>query len=366
MQPSFPPRFHKIASILALTLAAVFMSALYTRLVQPRKDLYNELWGPAYLLVHGQSPYNTAPLHANLPAAWLPMSIGAFFPLGWLSEESAARLWAALAAAALAALLYLLQEKKLNLFNVLALTFLVFFFPPALDHVHLGQFSLIVTLCWVLAVRYNALAVAAIALALSKPHLGILALLGFLQKEKERGGLRAVIFFLAKILAACALLCVPLFIAYPNWIPDFIAAQRQNPAWLYPSLYIVFKRLLGAWGIALWALSALALTALNARLWKKLPAQHALAWSLALAPLVTPYIGSWDFVVLLPLFIWTYIHANWQQKIFLWAAYLAAWGMMANIQMMIPSHNHYYWWVPLWYIGAAALATNWKQYETTA
>jgi len=355
MSSAFSPRLQKIAALLALALITVFASAFYARLVQPRKDLYNELWGPAYLLVHGQSPYNTAPLHANLPAAWLPMSIGAFFPLGWLGEETAARVWAALSASALACLLCLLQAEKMNLPNTLALAFLVFFFPPALDHVHLGQFSLVVALSWVLAQKTNFLQAAWMALALTKPHLGILALLGFLQKEKERGGLRAALLLMAKIAAACILLCLPLFIGYPQWIPDFIIAQRQNPAWLYPSLYIVFKRMLGAWGIALWALSALALAALNARLWKKLPAQNALAWSLALAPLVTPYVGSWDFVLLLPLLIVSYINANWKGKLFLWVAYLAAWGMMAKIQMSVPSHNLYYWWVPLWFIGAAGV-----------
>ena len=53
----------------------------------PRKDFYNELWGPAYLLVNGQSPYDTPILDPVLPAVWLPMAIGFFFPLGWLPKD---------------------------------------------------------------------------------------------------------------------------------------------------------------------------------------------------------------------------------------------------------------------------------------
>jgi len=33
---------------------------------------------------------------------------------------------------------------------------------------------------------------------------------------------------------------------------------------------------------------------------------------------------------------------------------------MARVQMLAVSHNHYFWWVPLWFIGAVLLVTDWK------
>jgi hypothetical protein len=165
----------------------------------------------------------------------------------------------------------------------------------------------------------------------------------------------------ARIAAMLLVLCIPLFIAYPNWIPDMLVNMAKNPPWAYPSLYVLYRRSLHLWGIPLWVLTTLIVVAFNFWLWKKLSPQNALYWSLALAPLVTPYVGSWDFVVLLPLLIFTYINADWKRKIFIWVVYVSAWAIMARIQMLPGSLNYYFWWVPLWFIGAALLVTDWKK-----
>src|SRR5688572_31955634 len=103
--------FQKYASVLILTLTAIAISYLFWGLMLPRKDFYNELWGPAYLLVRGQSPYDTAVLNPNLPAAWLPMSIGFFFPLGWLDEKLALQVWYLYNILAVCFIIYLAQGK---------------------------------------------------------------------------------------------------------------------------------------------------------------------------------------------------------------------------------------------------------------
>jgi hypothetical protein len=191
--------------------------------------------------------------------------------------------------------------------------------------------------------------------------LGLPALLGLSYHEyTTRGGLRAVFSFWARIGIACLVLCIPLFIAHPNWIPDMLTAMGKNPPWAYPSLMVLFRRTLGWWGSPLWVLTTLIVVAFNFYIWKKLPKHQALYWSLALAPLATPYIGSWDFVVLLPLLIFTYTNADWKRKVFIWMAYIAAWVLMAWIQQIPASLNYYFWWVPLCFIGTAALVTDWK------
>jgi hypothetical protein len=365
--------FHKIASLFTLAIIAALIAYLFWDLALPRKDFYNELWGPAYLLVHGQSPYHTAPLNPNLPAAWLPMSIGFFFPLGWIPETPALQVWYALTIIELAIIVYLALGEKINLPATIAAALMVFFFPLTLNHINLGQFSVTAALCWILAIQTSEflknsevlgkwISAFLIALALSKPHLGIPALLGFSYHHyAARGGLRPMLLLWARIGIASLLLCLPLFIAYPNWIPDMITAMSQNPAWAYPSIFVFFRKTFGNWGWIFWVFTTLLVVMINFQFWKRLPAKNALYWSLALAPLVTPYVGSWDFVVLLPLMVFTYANVNWKRKTFIWVAYVIAWGIMARIQALPGSLNYYFWWVPLWFIGAMTIATFFRK-----
>ena len=357
--------FHTYASVFVLALIAVVVGLLFWNLMLPRMDFYNELWGPASLLVRGQSPYDTSSLNPVLPAAWLPMSIGFFFPLGWLPEKIALQIWYIFNIFEISLIVYFAQGKNRNLYNTVALALICFFFPLTFNHINLGQFSITVALCWVFAAYFlekdkHWMSAFCIALALSKPHLGFLVLLGLSHRDYQRSGLRAMFSSWARILTMCLILCVPLFVAYPNWIPDAIVSMGSNPPWAYPSLYILFERYLGAWGYVLWGFTTLFVVGVNFWLWKKFPLKNVIYWSLALAPLITPYVGSWDFVVLFPLLILTYVNVDWKRKVFLWVAYCIAWFGMAQVQMQSVSHNHYFWWVPLWFIGAVVLVTEWK------
>jgi hypothetical protein len=357
--------FHTLASILILALIASAVGFLFWRLALPRKDFYNELWGPAFLLVRGQSPYDTSSLNPELPAAWLPMAIGFFFPLGWIPEDTALRVWYIVNILAIALIVYFVQGEKRTLYNTATLALICYSFPPAVNHINLGQFSIITALCWVFAVYFlekdkRWIAALLIALALTKPHLGFLALLGLTFRDYRHGGLRAVYPLWAKIFAACLVFCIPLFVSYPNWIPDAIVSMTSNPPWSYPSLYILFERFLGNWGHLLWVVTTLIVFVVNFWLWGKLQLSAAVYWSLALAPLATPYVGSWDFVILFPLLILTYVNTDWKGKIFIWIAYGAAWYGMAQVQMQEVSHNHFFWWVPMWFLGVSAVVLFWQ------
>jgi hypothetical protein len=198
------------------------------------------------------------------------------------------------------------------------------------------------------------------ALALSKPHLGILIMIGLSYRDYVQGRARQMLLSWLRIVVMCLILCLPLFVAYPGWIPDAIASMEKNPSWSYPSLYILFERFIGNWGHLLWGVMTLALIVLNSWLWNRLDLKKSIFWSLALAPLVTPYVGSWDFVVLFPLLILTYTDVDWKRKLLFWIAYGVAWFGMARIQLLAVSHNHYFWWVPLWFAGVSGLLTNWR------
>src|ERR1041384_5969417 len=56
-------------------------------------DFRNNLWGPSFLLTHGQSPYRVSTLFELGNAVWMPMVIGLFFPLGFLTLQQASNLW---------------------------------------------------------------------------------------------------------------------------------------------------------------------------------------------------------------------------------------------------------------------------------
>lgn len=360
-------KLHTIASFLVLALMAALFVYFFWPLAQPKADFYNELWGPAYLMLHGQSPYNTASLDPVLPAAWFPMAIGFFSPLGWLSENIALLVWFLICTLELFIIVSLSQGSSRAVHVTLIAALLAFSFPPTLYHFFLGQITLTVALCMILAAQSitkgnHWLAAFLIALGLSKPHLGILAVVGMSIHYLKQGGARTMITFYLRIASMIILLCLPLFFAYPDWIPDAIASMRSNSYWVYPSLFVLLQRNAGAFGVFIWGLVVVSALSLIYFLWKKLPPVNAMFWSLGLALLVTPYLGSWDFVLLLPILISAFSQANWKRKLFLVLSYLLAWYGMALIQSMEPSHNYYFWWVPPWFLASVAIVTHWKEY----
>ncbi len=146
--------FHKYSSILALGFIAVVIASLFWRLMMPRMDFYNELWGPAYLLVQGKSPYDTASLNPILPAVWFPMAIGFFFPLGWLPETLHCRYGLFSTSLKFARLFILFREISApstirQHWRCFAFSFLSFS-----TTFNLGQFSITVMLCLLLSAYF--------------------------------------------------------------------------------------------------------------------------------------------------------------------------------------------------------------------
>lgn len=355
LNPNNASGIRNIATFLALIIFIVVYALLFQHLIAPRKDFYNELWGPAYLLVHGQSPYDTSSLNPNLPAAWFPMAIGFFFPLGWLTETPALQVWFVLNILCLCAIILWSQGNSRAPSISFALALFCFFFPPVLNHLYLGQISITVMLCLILTAfligkEQHWIAALFAALALSKPHLVVLPMLGLSLHEYRRGGWKSMFSFWGRAVILSLALCIPLFIAEPNWIQDAISSMLQNPYWSYPSLFVLYQRYFDGWEYVLWGLTFLFLVMVSVFLWRKLPLQNAMAWSMALAPLASPYVGSWDFVMLLPLFLLTFIRADWKRKAILAAGYVVAWLGMAYVQVQPGSDNHFFWWVPLWFV----------------
>lgn len=361
LTPEQKRTFHTFASILALGLIAVVISVLFQPLILPRMDFYNELWGPVYLLVHGQSPYDTASLNPVLPAVWFPMAVGFFFPLGWLSEETALQTWFIFNVIEICMVVFLVQGKGRSLYNTAALALLCFFFPFVLNHFNLGQFSITILLCLMLSAHWigkygNWPSAFFLALALAKPQLGILAVFGLAVFQFRQRGFKGMFLFGAQTLFVALLMSLPLFIAHPAWIPDWLTSMAKNYTWLHPSLFSILRQTLGVWGTVIWMVIAVGGLISALFLWKNLPPFLAMLWSLALTTLITPYVWSWDFVLLLPLWMFSFVKAGWRSRIFLLASYAIAWYGMALVQMQAGSQNQSFWWVPLWFVGTLALA----------
>jgi hypothetical protein len=94
-----------------------------------------------------------------------------------------------------------------------------------------------------------------------------------------------------------------------------------------------------------WAILFGAATLFNGRLWWQKPGLEALWWSLALTPLVSPFIWSWDFVLLLPLFVWCLFHLRSRvAQVILGAGYLVNWYLMMRVILTTDGSDHYFWW----------------------
>jgi hypothetical protein len=361
--PAATPKPKDLLVILVASFASVLLIWWFiSRFSISSWDFRNNLWAPAHLLLNGRSPYDISVLFDGSGAVWMPPVIGAFFPLGWLSLSAASKLWFALNVASLIGIVVLSarpDRPKPLLLGVLLI--LHFTFPPVLAHLRLGQISLLAVFVVVACVNYiHRLPIpvlsTALAITLAKPQLIVLVLPGLLfwrNNVKRRRMSLAV-----GVLLAAAALTLPLFIGYSDWVADFRAAQDANPNWAQPSSLFTLRTAWGAAGIAVWAIMASGAFFLNLRLWSRFEPSIAAMWSLALTPLVVPYIWSWDFVVILPLISHALFRAGSRSsRTILISGYIfcSAWIIQTLLNGETPS-NHIYWWIPWFLLGLVVVS----------
>lgn len=326
-------------------------------------DLRNNLWGPAYLLLRQQNPYDLSPLFELGNAVWMPMSLGFFFPIGLLTEQQSSMLWLILNIG-IALLIVLIAGGTVRprllpfVFCVLAL----FLYPPMISHLRAGQYTLLAVLLMLASVylvtksQYG-LATLLLALALAKPQLGILVAPGLLFHIFLRDGFKKAVWFCVLLLFWIILLTLPLFIFYPAWPSGLLTALQNNPTWVHPSLFSLFQLWFKQFGLWLWLPLFIILFAVNLRIWQKMAPQTAVYWSLALTGCATPYVWSYDFVLQLPLFVHAVFSLQHRlSQIVLWLGFLFTWGFIYWTATHTNADNFRYWFVPwclLLTIGAA-------------
>ena len=361
--------FHYKKRLLTLVLIGIgFASSVYLISTSQLSlwDFRNNLWGPAYLQWNGQSPYNIGVLFPRGNAVWFPPVIGFFGFLGALPQAQASMLWTILNILALLVLIMLAIDYRPSP-GRLAFAFMAsFLLLPTVTHLRLGQFSLILTLTLLLAAKFlmadhMAGVGSSLALAVTKPQLLILAVPGLVQKVWQHARWRGIWRLMIWSTLFLLLFCLPLFLRYPAWVGDFRRALQQNPAWLQP---VLWRLLPGWWGwpgrLIVVGLLLLAFAA-NVFLWRRLPAYEAMLWSLAMTPLVTPYVWGWDFVLLLPLFLHVLFRIKSRKVLlFLVVSYWLGWAASIGVSLATDNSNHHYWWLSWQLFLIAGIALLWE------
>lgn len=316
-------------------------------------DLRNNLWAPAYLLLHRQNPYDLSSLFELGNAVWMPMALGFFFPVGLLTEYQSSMLWLLLnIGLILLMVLMVAGTVRPRIIPFIFCLLAIFLYPPVISHLGAGQFTLLAVLLMLLATRLATrerygLAAFSLALALTKPQLGILLVPGLLFYTIRHRGVKKCLWFVGLLVFSIILLTLPLFVFYPNWLPGLLAALNRNPTWVHPSLFSLFQLWLGHNGVWLWLLLFIILSIVNLRIWQKMPPRTAVYWSLALTGISTPYVWSYDFVIQLPLFIHAIFSLEqWRAQVILWAGYLLTWGATYWVATNTDADNYRYWFIP--------------------
>ncbi|MCA9903521.1 MAG: DUF2029 domain-containing protein [Anaerolineae bacterium] len=338
----------KFVIVIGLVIAAGIFVATQSPLSW---DFRSNLWSPAHLLVTGRDPYTVDVLFEGTNAVWLPTAIGAFFPIGWLPLQIATNLWMLFTITLyIACIVVILRTRRLPPWLVAAAFLVSLLFPPFLSHLSLGQFTLFAMACLMLAFfRDNPrpeVAGVLCALASGKPQLLVLPILGYgfflLRNKRWSDGLR---FALAFVVTA-ALLTLPLWVGYPNWLEGYRQALGRNPDWLHPSLFVLLGETWGTFGTVIaWGIAA---AALGLGLWQWRQPRQGILWMMALNLVAVPYVWSWDFVLLMPLFVATLIATrSLALRGLMLIVYAAVWILTVHIRLTTLADEAQFWWMPL-------------------
>lgn len=324
-------------------------------------DFRNNLWGPAHLLVTGRSPYLIDQLFDGSNSIWFPQIIGAFFWLGWLPQASATAFWHLLNLAALGGIfaLSIRQRRPAPVWLALSLGGLLLF-PPFVGHMALGQISLFTVLLVLLCAEaldrprgplVNGLL---LALALAKPQLLMLALPGLLFARDRRIGLRLALSF----GFWSVLFTLPLWLMYPDWPAGIPVALERNKDWFQPSSLQALRSMIGPTpGLLTWIALVAAAFGANLFIWRRWPAPDAARASLALTVFITPYVWTWDFVLLFPALIAALFQARTRGQRILWfLGYALIWGLLIVQRSTTDMQDGYFWWLP-WALGFLIVLT---------
>lgn len=316
-------------------------------------DFRNNLWGPAHLLLSGRDPYRVGALFEWWTnAVWMPPAIGQFWWMGALPEAIASNIWfVGSIAGYLAGAFLVLRRAGVTLVWQAVLLLCALVFMPFFTHLTLGQYSIAAMVLMLVAFYlrgYKQPMAAGVlcALALAKPQLLVLPLIGYAYSCLRRGALRDLALFSCALALTFAVLTLPLWLGFPGWVDGWLDALSILPEWQHPTLYATFGNLWGAAGVAIAMVVAVTALILNLERWRRDPSS-AIVWSMGLNLVFVPYVWSWDAVLVVPLFLHvTACSRRPFTRIIM--VVLFAWLWLFDVQLRLVSDRNdgHFWWIP--------------------
>jgi hypothetical protein len=327
-------------------------------------DFRNNLWAPAYLLLTGKDPYSVYQHFPGSNALWLPVTVGLFLPTGLLEAAVASNLWLLANIAMLGMVIWFVAGTNKISPSMFAKLLLVFFLSPlVISHLYFGQVTIFFVLMSLLAVKWRQvgggfLAGVLVAAALAKPQLAVLVLPGLIVSFWKDNKGQGTLSFLGGIVCGSFILSIPFWISNLQWWLTYLDALKLNPTWAHPNLFTVLQLTLGQFGLVIWILLFIVLSGINVWLWLRFIPEIAVIWSLGLTAVASPYLFSYDFVLLVPLIAWLIIRSrSLAQRLYLITGWLLSSGLMLWIRVSTDNDDRHYWWFPL-FIFAWILLVN--------
>lgn len=316
-------------------------------------DFRNNLYLPTYLLAQNQSPYNIHVLVGGSNAVWFPMVIGLFSPFGHLSLQLANNLWWLLNFGGIFALVFISTgQSKPSIYKLPLLLLFFFLFPSTASHLNLGQVSILICLALSIIIIFDKkLPVWVIgflfAFALTKPQLTIIIIPTYFYQKIISGNWKTVRLIIVWTLVYIVLLSIPVMLAHQHWEQDFILNLKNNPPWSHPSISTFLFTHLGAIGKVLGWIYIVASLGISLVLAKKKMSVEFGLWALALTTVISPYIWSWDFVLLYPLMTYIFFkQKDFLKHIFLFLGYLFIGGAFIIQKTLGYVNDFQNLWVP--------------------
>lgn len=349
---ALPRRARAIANVCILLIGGAVAIWYIQTSATPAWDFRHNLYSPIYSLMHGTSPYLPNPLFEGIYPTWWPPAIGLFIPLGGLTESQAINAWFLWNIFLAVMLIRHIGQCRQNApLKYLLCLFAVFLFPPLISHLALGQLSLFGMSTLLLAsyfVKRGNIAPAGFlaAVSLSKPQLAIFAIPGLLIASYRSGGWTRSLSFTGYLVFSILILMVPLWLLYPPWPFDFVDGLSKNPTWLQPNLFSILTSTFPTWGLAGWAVVAFGLFLVNTRLWIGLVPTQAIIGSLAITVIASPYIWTWDFVLMLPAVIYGLTHARATSSQLVVISGYAITASLGFWMRLNTSNEQLFWWMP--------------------
>lgn len=358
----------------ALIILIVILTALLRELQQSAWDLRMNLWAPARLLLSRRNPYDLDNLAALSEeegftlnrSVWFPTAIGLLLPLGALPFPVAANLWLFTNIGLLCACIAIcLRGRSISWAHWAILGLAVLFFPPLIAHLRMGQASILVLFSLLFSTQLIEQerpfpAGLIFSLSLVKPHLILLVApaVAFHLVTRHKWQKPLVGF-----IAGLAIQTAPLFVAFPSWLLSYFQSLAEAPQWMYPSILTIARIWLGHEGLARgsWFLVFVFALIVTIRLWKHETPAVAMVWTLAMTLVASPFVWSWDQILLLPLIVIIAISLTGREALLWWTGYAAVIMGFLFLRLATSGVDYLFFWVPWVIIGLAVAILRLKQ-----